>query len=100
MIGLRRLENLKRKVQIHDSRDARQVAFRERIGRLPILKILGLLLRGPGLIRDCAARDNRPARQHIEARRVILQIGSRAAGRLPDALQIRLAVGRARQRLL
>ena len=97
---LRRLENLKREIQIHDPGNARHVAFREWIGRLPVLKVLGPLLGGPRLIRDYAARDNRPAGQHVEAGDVILKIGSRGAGRLPDALEVRLAVGRARQGLL
>ena len=36
----------------------------------------------------------------LRLRGVILKIGCRGAGRLPDALQVRLAVGGARQRLL
>ena len=97
--GLGRLEDLKRKIQIHDPRDAGHVALPERIGLLPILKVLRLLRGGPRLIRDLAAGHNRPAGQHVVSRGVILKIGCRGAGRLPDALEVRLAVGRARQRL-
>ena len=98
--GLGRLKDLKREVHIHDPWDAGHVALRERIGLLPVLKVLGLLRSGPRLVWDFAAGDNRTAGRHVESGGVILEIGCRGAGCLPNAFEVRLAVGGARQRLL
>ena len=56
------LENLKRKLQVHDPRDAREIALPQRIGRLPVGEILDLLRGGPRLIRNRAAFDDALAR--------------------------------------
>ena len=77
--GLRRLENLKRKIEIHDPRNAGDVALPQRIGLRTILKIFRFLRRGPGLIRNLIAHHDGPAGQHIEPRCVILKIGRRRA---------------------
>ena len=97
---LGRLENLERKIEIHDAGDAGHVAFPQRIGGLAILRILGSLFGGPGLIRDRTAGYDGAAGQHVEAGDVILQIRRRGAGGLPDALQVRFPVGGAGQRQL
>src|SRR6185295_5881203 len=86
-------------IQIHDPRHARYVALMERIGLLPIPKVLGFLRGSPRLVRDFTARDHRPAREHIESSGVILKVRGRGAGRLPDAFEIWLAIGSARQSL-
>ena len=93
------LEDLKREIQIHDPRHAGNVALVKRIGLLPILKVLGFLRSGPWLIRDFGAYDNRPAGQHVVTGGVILEIGGRRTGRLPNAFEVWLAIGRARQSL-
>ncbi len=94
---LRRLENLEREIKVHDARDAGYVAFRERVGRLAVPEIFGPLLRSGGLIGNLAAGDYRASRDHVEAGDVILQVGRGTTFGLPDALQVRFAVGRARK---
>jgi hypothetical protein len=91
------LEDLKREIQIHDARHAGYIALVERVCLLPILIVFGLLGSRPRLIRDFAAVDNGTAGGHIKARGVILKIGRRGTGRLPDAFEVRLAIRRARQ---
>ena len=96
--GLRCLEDLKWEVKVHDPRYAGYVALVERIGLLPILKILGFLRGGPWLIGDHRIYDHRPAGHHVVSCGVILEIGSRGAGCLPNAFKVRLAIGSSRQR--
>lgn len=91
------MKNLEREVHVHDAGHARYVAFRNRIGLQPVLEIFGPLLGGRGLIRDGDAFDDGPAGQHVEAGGVILKIGPSGAGGLPDAFEVGLAVGCARQ---
>jgi hypothetical protein len=69
-------------------------------------EVFALLVGGPRLIRDCiplhdasAARHGADGAELIERRRlrwVILQVPMGGAYRLPDAAEIRLAVGRTR----
>ena len=54
-----RLEDLERELHVHDSRHARQVTLRQRVGGQAILRVLDLLLRRPVLVRESV----RPARR-------------------------------------
>jgi hypothetical protein len=66
-------------------------------GFLAILKVFDFLRGGPWLIRDIRAHDHRSAGQHVVSRGVILKIGGRGTGRLPNAFEVWLAIGGAGQ---
>src|SRR5262249_16944341 len=90
---------LKRKLHIHDARNAGQKAAGQWIELLAIDGVLLLLRRGPRLVRNLAAFDDAPARRHAVLCSVILKVVPGSISRLPDALQIRFAVWSAGQRL-
>ncbi len=94
----RRLENLKRKVEVHDPWHAGNVALPERVGLQAILKVRRFLRERRRLIRNrAAAHDDRSSSLHVVSRNVILQIRRGGAGSLPDAFEVRFAIRRAGQ---
>lgn len=93
----RRLKDLKRKIEVHDSRDTRHIALEERIGGLPVREILCLLRRRRGPVGNLASLDNPLASEHARPGIMILQIVHSSVVHLPDALEVGFAIGRTRQ---
>ncbi len=99
------LDDLERMGQIRGARDARQEALDLWVVREPVLEVCLLLLERPRLIRDLVAdnhalpRWDRTDRAHVGetgAGRVVLQIPMGGADRLPDTVQVGVAIPRAR----
>ena len=104
------LHDLKWIGHVGGARYARQVALDLGIARDPVLEILLLPGEHLGPIRELAALDDAGALRHAEGCaetedralpcRVILDIPVRVVERLPDTVQVRFAVGRARRAIL
>ena len=93
------LENLKWKLHVHDPGDAGHITTRQRIGRLPVREVLELFRRGRRLVRNLAAFDDSLACGHPIPCGMILKIVGCPVADLPNPLEVRFAVGSARQRL-
>ena len=101
------LHDLKRKRHVGGARHARQIAFHFRIQLQPVRVVFFLLLRGCRQIRNLAAfhhadagrfRAGRTQRHDLTGlRRMALQVPVGRVHGLPDAVQIRLAVGGSRR---
>ena len=94
----RRLHDLKRVRRVHRAGHAEQPAFRLCILSRLLAEVLLLRGKHPRLVWNLVPFDDALARGHAEARRMILQIPVRRTEGLPHAVQIGLAVPRARQR--
>ena len=95
-VGL--LNDLKRMRHVRDARNSRKVALGFRIERRAIVEVRLLSGQGRGLIRDRSFHDTAPG-GHTEARTVILEIPGSRVEHLPNALQVRLPIRRARRRV-
>src|SRR5204863_9551457 len=98
---IRILKNLERVGHIVRPRDARQITLREPgVLGVALVIVLFLLRERLWLVGDHVAFDDSLAWRHAEMaeehRVVILNIPGRVVQRLPDAAQVRLALGRAR----
>ena len=93
---LGRLVEVEGERHVHDPRHAGHVALLERIRRLLVGGVLQALCRGLRQVRDRASLDHASSRRHPVARDVILQAEGGGIPYLPHALQVGLAVRRAR----
>src|SRR5262249_19334022 len=89
------LRNLKRVRHVHDAGDARQPALRVRIGGVPVLEVLLLLGQRLRSIGDLVALDDASPGRHALVADVVLYVPVSSSHGLPDAREIRLAIGRA-----
>src|SRR5258705_3112834 len=89
----RRLHDLKREWRIHRARHPEQEALRLVVLRRAVPEVLLLLRARPRLIWDLVALDDALASGHAKPRGMILNVPVRRRQRLPDAVQIGLAVG-------
>ena len=88
------LDDLKGKRYVGHTWHAGQITLRQRIGRRALLVVLFPLCQGRGLVRNVAAlHDARPG-GHAVLSRVRFEVPMGRTEHLPDAVQIRLAVGR------
>ena len=93
---LGRLIDVEGERHVHDPRHAGHVALLERIGGLLVCGVLQPLCRGLRQVRDRAPLDHAPSRRHPVARDVIFQAEGGGIPYLPHALQVWLAIRRAR----
>src|SRR5262245_9118417 len=90
------LKNMEWEFHIHNARHARHKTLVQGVRFLPDGKVFLLLCRSPRLIRDLISFDHAASRRHAMPGHVILEIVGSTTSNLPDSLEVRLAVRRAR----
>ncbi len=93
------LHDLKRVRHVRDARNAGQVTLGFGVGRLAVLVVLLLLQQRRGRVRDFVALNHTFASGNTKPRAVVLNIPCGGVDDLPDALDVRLAVGGFRRRI-
>ena len=96
----RRLHDLKRVGHVGDARDARLVAFRLGVRGAAVRVVLLFLRQRLGRVRNLVALDDSLPGGNAERGGVILDVPGGGVEHLPDAGEVRLAVGGSRNRRL
>ena len=88
------LRNLKGIRHVHDAGHTRQIAFRLGVGGRAVLEVFLLLEQRLGTVGDLVSLDDALPRRHASFRDMVLDVPGRRIHGLPDAREVRLAVGR------
>src|SRR5438094_4731050 len=94
---IRRLQNLKRVWQIYGSRKAGKITLFHRVGGQAIFEILFLLGQRVRLVGNFSTFNNTESRRYLVSTSVVQKIPVRRVADLPNALQVGVAVRRARR---